>query len=113
MMNAVLASGNAVAVVFGSINSKLNARTVDPSALQLSNQHDPSDTPGAGSTGNGTQVTGRPLNAGAAPSSSAPLRPKPPHLSRRRKSGGRPPPEGLLMYAPCGNQEAGHRQKGC
>ena len=70
-MNAVLTSGNAVAVVFDSISSKLNARTVDPSALLWSNHHDPSDSLGTGSSGNGTQVTARPLNAGAAPSSNA------------------------------------------
>ena len=71
MMNAVLTAGNAAAVVFESINCGAQSRRIGPAALQWANNHNPTDTPGAGSSGDGGHSRSLSTNAGSAPHAKA------------------------------------------
>ena len=78
MMDAMMTCDSAVAVAFDTLNSNLQtkARTIDPAATQWANAHDPSDSPGAGSSGDGIHAAAPPPNARAAPAYNAAPPPK-------------------------------------
>ena len=73
MMNAMMTCDSAVAVALDTLNSNLQstARIIGPAATQWTNPHDPADTPGAGSSGDGIHAAAQPPNARAAPPSNA------------------------------------------